>query len=46
MLCSRIATLVEIFKKPASDEEEKKRREWLIKYAGGLRSGRMLMFPQ
>ena len=37
MLCSRIITLVEIFKKPASDGGERKRREGLLKYAGGLR---------
>ena len=37
MLCSRITTLVGIFEKPASDEGEKKRREGLLRYAGGLR---------
>ena len=42
MLCSRITTLVELFEKPASDEGERKRREGLLKYAGGLRSGRIL----
>ena len=43
MLCSRITMLVEIFKKPASDEGEIKRREGLLKYASGLSSGRILI---
>jgi len=42
ILCSRIIRLVELFGRPASDEEEKKRREGLIKYASRLRSDRML----
>ena len=42
ILCSRIIRLVELFGRPASDEEEKKRREGLIKYASRLCSDRML----
>jgi len=42
ILCSRITKLVELFGKSASDEEEKKRREELIKYTSCLCSGRKL----
>jgi len=42
ILCSRITRLVELFGRPASDEEEEKRREELIKYASFTCSGRML----
>jgi len=42
ILCSRITRLVELFERPASDEEEKKRRGELIKYASCFCSGQML----
>jgi hypothetical protein len=42
ILQSRIAALEELFKRPAGDEKETKRREGLLTYASGLRLGSML----
>jgi len=38
-LCSRVVALEKLFEKPACDGREKKRREGLLMYASGLRSG-------
>ena len=33
---------MKLFETPANDEKEKKRRDGFLKYAGGLRSDKML----
>ena len=43
ILLSRIASLEKLFKQPAGDEKESKRREGVSMYAISLRSGQILI---